>query len=165
MPEPHEQPLADGGQGVRLADDVRRPPDAILAPDEVRCLLRECVTVVKPGEAVVIRKADLTPNQQREYQMMLSRAYQDGFLPFRAFVFAGDELGVAEATDGRAAMGLPPFDIASDHATEVTTHHCPPDDGGPMPCCGLTPFEAPRTDRMTLAGELVTCTGEKRDRG
>lgn len=45
------------------------------------------------------------------------------------------------------------------------THHCPPDGGGLMPCCGLTPFEVPRTDRMTLATELVTCTGEKRDHG
>ena len=26
-----------------------------------------------------------------------------------------------------------------------------------MPCCGLTPFEVPRTDRMTLDPALVTC--------
>ncbi len=49
--------------------------------------------------------------------------------------------------------------------TEVTTHHCPPEGESLMPCCGLTPFEVPRTDRMTLAAELVTCTGEKRDHG
>jgi hypothetical protein len=39
-----------------------------LSPDEVRQLLRECVTVVKPGEVLVIRTTDLTPNQMREYQ-------------------------------------------------------------------------------------------------
>ncbi len=29
-----------------------------------------------------------------------------------------------------------------------------------MPCCGLTPFEVPRTDRMTLDPKLVTCKVE-----
>ena len=38
-----------------------------------------------------------------------------------------------------------------------TTHQCPPSGSGVMPCCGLTPFEAPRTDRMTLDPALVTC--------
>jgi hypothetical protein len=38
-------------------------------------------------------------------------------------------------------------------------HQCPQDgDGGLMPCCGLTPFEVPRTDRMTLDPALVTCS-------
>lgn len=39
-----------------------------------------------------------------------------------------------------------------------TVHRCPPDGGGGlMPCCGLTPFEAPRTDRITKDKEQVTC--------
>jgi hypothetical protein len=42
------------------------------------------------------------------------------------------------------------------------THRCPAKGEFLMPCCGLTPYEVPRTDRMTLAAELVTCTGEKR---
>lgn len=37
-----------------------------------------------------------------------------------------------------------------------TTHQCPPE-GGVMPCCGLTPFEVPSTDRITLDPALVTC--------
>lgn len=38
-------------------------------------------------------------------------------------------------------------------------HACPSDGGGGlMPCCGKTPFEVPRTDRMTSDGE-VTCRG------
>ena len=41
------------------------------------------------------------------------------------------------------------------------THQCPPDDGGGlMPCCGLSPFEVPRTDRTTLHPALVTCRKE-----
>jgi hypothetical protein len=39
-----------------------------------------------------------------------------------------------------------------------TTHQCPSDNGGGvMPCCGLSPFEVPRTDRITLDPALVTC--------
>lgn len=37
-------------------------------------------------------------------------------------------------------------------------HACPPEGTGVMPCCGRTPFEVPRTDRMTST-EPVTCTG------
>lgn len=39
-----------------------------------------------------------------------------------------------------------------------TVHACPPVGSGVTPCCGLTPFEIPRLDRMTLAPDLVTCT-------
>ena len=37
------------------------------------------------------------------------------------------------------------------------THQCPPKRSGVMPCCGRTPFEVPRTDRMTVDLSLVTC--------
>lgn len=38
-----------------------------------------------------------------------------------------------------------------------TTHACPPEGSGVMPCCGRTPFEVPRKHRMTLDDRLVTC--------
>jgi hypothetical protein len=38
-----------------------------------------------------------------------------------------------------------------------TTHQCPPVGSGLTPCCGMTPFELPRTDRMTENPSLVTC--------
>lgn len=38
-------------------------------------------------------------------------------------------------------------------------HQCPPGDGAAMPCCGRTPFEVPRLDRMTSKPDLVTCSG------
>lgn len=48
--------------------------------------------------------------------------------------------------------------IASRHA--IVTHLCPPDDGdGLMPCCGMTPFDVPRADRLALDQQLVTCGG------
>jgi len=37
------------------------------------------------------------------------------------------------------------------------THACPPDGQFLTPCCGMTPFELPRTGRMTLDPSLVTC--------
>ena len=39
------------------------------------------------------------------------------------------------------------------------THRCPPEGSGVMPCCGRTPFEVSRRDRMTPYGDLVTCNG------
>jgi hypothetical protein len=38
-----------------------------------------------------------------------------------------------------------------------TVHGCPPDGSGVTPCCGRTPFELPRTDRMTRDPNAVTC--------
>jgi hypothetical protein len=70
-------------------------------PDEIRALLRECVTVVKPGETLIIRAwPEWTPNQVRELQEALNGIREDGDLPFRAIIVPGAELGVAEAPDG-----------------------------------------------------------------
>lgn len=38
-------------------------------------------------------------------------------------------------------------------------HQCPPVGHGFTPCCGKTPFELPRDDRMTLDPADVTCPG------
>lgn len=39
-----------------------------------------------------------------------------------------------------------------------TTHRVPPDGGsGLTPCCGKTPFELPRTDRIASDPARVTC--------
>ena len=40
----------------------------------------------------------------------------------------------------------------------TTTHRCPKPGSGTMPCCGRTPLQVPRTHRMTLDDDLVTCT-------
>ena len=41
--------------------------------------------------------------------------------------------------------------------TNETVHQCPPADEAVMPCCGRTPFEVLRTDRITLDPAKVTC--------
>jgi hypothetical protein len=71
-----------------------------LTEDEVRSLLRECVTVVKPGETLVIRgDPDWTPNQMREVQDWLDHEVKWRPLDFKILVVPGEELGVAEATE------------------------------------------------------------------
>ena len=39
----------------------------------------------------------------------------------------------------------------------MSTHACPPVGSGLMPCCGRTPFEVPRSHRITVDTDLVTC--------
>ncbi len=68
-----------------------------LTPDEIRQLLRECVTVVKPGETLVIRgDRNWTPNQVREVQDWLDSAAEWRDLGFKILVVPGDEFGIAE---------------------------------------------------------------------
>ena len=51
------------GMATILPDE----PDALLDRETVRQLLRECVTVVKPGEVLLLRAADgMNPQQVRE---------------------------------------------------------------------------------------------------
>jgi hypothetical protein len=109
-----------------------------LTEDEVRQMLSECVTVVRPGETLLLRCGrDWTPDQAREVQEWMDRAIEWRDLGFKALVVPADELGVVGAG---------------------VCHQAPREgDGGLMPCCGLTPFEAPKTDRMTLEPLQVTC--------
>jgi hypothetical protein len=77
-----------------------QPPP--LTPDQVRYLLRECVTAVGPGETLVIRGRDWTPGQVREIQRSLDAMHDAGRIPFRAMAIFGDELGVAQPPEGSA---------------------------------------------------------------
>ena len=71
-----------------------QPPP--LSPDEVRQLLRECVTVVKPGETLVIRGRNWTPRQVHEIQQAMNVMHEDGAIPFKVLAVFGDELAIAE---------------------------------------------------------------------
>lgn len=69
---------------------------------------------------------------------------------------------------------LPPLDAALEEiarAREALTVpepatdgpiHRSPGSGALTPCCGRSPFELPRTDRMTVDSDLVTCRGALR---
>ena len=55
----------------------------------------------------------------------------------------------------------PPTDTQHDtEGPREIVHGCPPDGSGLTPCCGQTPFELPRTDRMATDPGFVTCTGQ-----
>ena len=69
-----------------------------LTPEQIRSFLKDNVTVVAPGETLVIRANDLTPNQARELSDLMNYAGENGpYLPFRTVVVPGDGLGVVGA--------------------------------------------------------------------
>jgi len=89
-----------------------------LAPEEMRSLLRECVTVVAPGETLVLRLSEsFTPFQAREWQDALNAGWDGGdpFWPFRVLVVIGEELGVVQTgatiNEARAKQGLAPVEL------------------------------------------------------
>lgn len=67
-----------------------------LSRDEIRQILRECVTVVKPGETLIVRGTNWTPGQTREIQQVMDEMRELGIVPFKALAVFGDELGVVE---------------------------------------------------------------------
>ena len=68
-----------------------------LTPEQIRSFLKDNVTVVAPGETLVIRSATLTPAQMHEVSEALNWADEDGpYLPFRTIVVPGEELGVVQ---------------------------------------------------------------------
>ncbi len=71
------------------------------------------------------------------------------------------ELYLAAEARREAEMRRPRW--TPDGTTVGPVHMCPDDGGNIMPCCGLTPFEVPRTDRMTLNPRLVTCRTSAHD--
>ena len=74
---------------------THQPPPP--TPDQVRYLLRECVTIIEPGETLVIRGRNWTPNQVREIQQWMDAMHEDGTIGFKVLAVIGDELGVIEA--------------------------------------------------------------------
>ena len=82
----------EAGDGAQVTDELR--------PDQVRQLLRECVTVVKPGETLIVRvPVTWTPEQVGNYQQNFNDWARYLELPFGVIVVIGDELGVAEGSN------------------------------------------------------------------
>lgn len=66
------------------------PPRQPLTEDEVRQLLRECVTVVRPGEILVIQVSEnFAPNQLREYQDSVTWWLRENAPDIKALVIPG----------------------------------------------------------------------------
>ena len=70
---------------------------AVLTPEVARALLRECVTVVQPGETLVVRTHDWwTPDMANEYQRCVDEDTESGRIPFKVVIVLGDELAIAK---------------------------------------------------------------------
>lgn len=72
------------------------PPAPVLTPETARALLRECVTVVSPGETLIIRVPEGWTPQQAEYY----QEYASAVAPFPVLVVLGAGLGVVRPDDG-----------------------------------------------------------------
>ena len=68
-----------------------------LGPGQARALLRECVTVVAPGETLVIRIPDTwNPQQVDQTQRRLSEIVAERGLGFSVLLVPGEEFAVAK---------------------------------------------------------------------
>jgi hypothetical protein len=71
--------------------------ETALPPETARALLAECVTVVRPGETLVIRVPPGWSFEQADaYQDLADSCTAAGRIPFRVLIAAGDGLAVAE---------------------------------------------------------------------
>lgn len=72
-------------------------PPRIFDPEMVRVWLRECVTVVKPGETLVVQvPMDTRPIHVAELHQLLNAIAEDRDYGFGILVVPGDGMGVAE---------------------------------------------------------------------
>jgi hypothetical protein len=96
MMPPGMRPIPDPEAEMHRLAQARKTPPA--DPAQIRALLRECVTVVAPGETLIIRAhRNWTPKQVGEYQRALDDAAEYLNLPFRAVALMGEEFAVAKA--------------------------------------------------------------------
>lgn len=110
-----ERRAGGGYRGGMPASEVPPPPPVpsaamAAAPafpsGELRSLLRESVTVVKPGELLVIRVSEnFTPNQWREYQQVVNRWLAENAPDIKALVVpaAGGQI-VRQVPEDEAAL-------------------------------------------------------------
>ena len=86
--------LAEAAKLGPLPYRVVPPP---LSPDEIRQILRACVTVVKPGETLIIRvPLTWTPTMVGNYNDTIQSVHEMMELPFKAMVVPAESLGIAE---------------------------------------------------------------------
>lgn len=73
------------------------PPHPLLTPETARALLRECVTVVRPGETLIVRAHEhWTPQQVRELQDYADTVTEYRDLGVKILFVPGEEFAVAQ---------------------------------------------------------------------
>ncbi len=76
-------------------------------PTEIENFLTECVTIVKPGETLVVRCKDLSPRQLYELQDSLDYANTHSDWP-KIIAVPGDELAVIATERNNSTHGKTP---------------------------------------------------------
>lgn len=91
--------LGDSGFRHALPKIISSPP-TVLDPETVRQLLRECVTVVKPGEVLFFTCPEhFTPSHVRDIQELLNWWLEHNAPDVRVMVLPHGEMAVAEAAE------------------------------------------------------------------
>jgi hypothetical protein len=94
---------ADGGYEGGMLDGAPPPPSIssppLLDPETVRQLLRESVTIVKPGEVLFFSCGDpnVTPTQMRELQDFISMWLEYEAPDVKVLVLPHGEMAAAES--------------------------------------------------------------------
>ena len=118
-----------------------------------------------------IKSAELRVHNAREENRLAEREYRNAesrlWHARRAWdasrkLVHDERAKLTQLTEQRAIertypeLDAPPVDELT---IAETTHAAPVGDHPDCPCCGRSPFELPRTDRMTSDDTEVTCTG------
>lgn len=101
-PEEMDRLRADIEKAVQQPLRIIPPPPA-LSPDEVRQLLSECVTVIKPGEVLILRGRDgWTPEQVGEVHRAAAVWLEENAPAVRALAVPPMEIAVMPAGEAGA---------------------------------------------------------------
>lgn len=93
MSEAEEQQFREEFEAAAAPSSV-----TVLDPDTVRALLRECVTVVKPGEVLILRAADdMTPEHVRDIHEVVDAWLAHNAPAIRALVVPPMEIAIVPA--------------------------------------------------------------------
>lgn len=165
-----EKFLDDNPELRRVADETPQPeteahPAATLSPIERRML----EYALNLADAEIEHDGHGINDEEQDALADLRRLVSEPQLPTNATARCGQDI--------EAALGTYPCERDAGHRgdcderTEAEikgqstvvpqpeiVHGCPPDGSGLTPCCGRTPFELPRTDRIS-SEEPVTCPG------
>lgn len=88
--------------GLASGPAMAIPPPPPISPDEVRALLRECVTVLGPGDVLVIRRPSFTAQQAREIREQADAFNATHGTSVKVMAIVADEMAIVPAADTAA---------------------------------------------------------------
>jgi hypothetical protein len=145
-------------EAMRQAGPLQVLAPDTLTPDEIRSLLRECVTVVKPGEVLVIRMSrEVTREDAERYQTGLTAWLGENAPGVKVAIVCGDELGVVQSFGPFAPILPVPLDEPEPGAPRPEPRRWE------YPVSGALPPNVPLAEVARLAGAQRENAEELRD--